>query len=282
MDKDHIVYHASNTQFDEFDPKKFKSSTHVYAALSPKEAEHYGRYVMEFEFTGNAIDLTPQGRSSEGDSTLNRYYEYIGHQYWETETQFLSDLDHGKIHEKDHHNIQNEMNEYILKEYDALVVADENPDGTITTSFVIKDPGMLSRTDTPTLPFCKWIKPAGEIFGDDSSMIRYEDPSTGGTLDIRDRGLGQPASVLGFYVPDEHRGTGAGKRLMTKVLEEHPSLMGQCSTQTSAAIAYKFGRRPAEHPNASLEDVFEIIREYSSVNLVTTDLQNTARPAPIK
>ena len=77
------------------------------------------------------------------------------------------------------------------------------------------------------------------------------------------------ASVLELYVPDEHRRKGVASKLLDKVMAEHPSLMGQVSSKYAARNAYARGRRPIDKPDATLDEVFKIIDEWSSVNMAT-------------
>jgi predicted GNAT family acetyltransferase len=103
-------------------------------------------------------------------------------------------------------------------------------------------------------------------------IIQYSDPATGSTMEILTRSEGpRAASVLGLFVPEEHRGQGIGKALQEAVLADHPSLMGQVSSKAAAKNAFDAGRRPLDNPNANIEDIFKAIDEYSSVNLATPD-----------
>lgn len=103
-----------------------------------------------------------------------------------------------------------------------------------------------------------------------SIRYRYEHPDTSSFMEIVTRPKGaRSASVIGLEVPEEYRGTGIGKALQERVLQDYPSLMGQVSSKAAAVNAYKAGRRPLANPNATLEDVFKMIDEDSSVNLAT-------------
>lgn len=103
-----------------------------------------------------------------------------------------------------------------------------------------------------------------------SVRYRYEHPDTSSFMEIITRPKGaRSASVIGLEVPEEYRGTGIGKALQERVLQDYPSLMGQVSSKAAAVNAYKAGRRPLANPNATLEDVFKMIDEDSSVNLAT-------------
>jgi hypothetical protein len=72
-------------------------------------------------------------------------------------------------------------------------------------------------------------------------------------------------------IPEEFRGTGVGKMLLKKAMDEFPSLGGQIHSKAAAVNAYKAGRRPYGNPDATLEDVFDMMNENSSVNMVTTE-----------
>jgi hypothetical protein len=103
-----------------------------------------------------------------------------------------------------------------------------------------------------------------------SLRYKYEHPDTSSFMEIITRPKGaRSASVIGLEVPEEYRGTGIGKALQERVLQDFPSLMGQVSSKAAAVNAYKAGRRPLSNPNATIEDVFKMIDEDSSVNLAT-------------
>lgn len=111
-----------------------------------------------------------------------------------------------------------------------------------------------------------------EWAGEGAESIRYTDPDTGGTMQVLVRpNQARGASVLELYVPDEHRRKGVAKSLLNEVMANHPSLMGQVSSKHAARNAYKMGRRPIDKPDATLEDVFKIIDEWSSVNMATPE-----------
>lgn len=116
------------------------------------------------------------------------------------------------------------------------------------------------------------VTDASEIFGEGAKRIRYTDPSSGGMIDVLQRPDGT-ASVLGLEVPEQMRGKGIGQSLQSKVMQDFPEMMGQVSSKAAAKTAYRLGRRPPNQPNASLEDVYKIMDEYSSVNLVSPEMQ---------
>ena len=113
---------------------------------------------------------------------------------------------------------------------------------------------------------------ASEIFGKGAERIRYTDPTSGGFIDVLLKPDGT-ASVMGLEVPKEFRGTGIGKELQSKVLNDFPMMGGQVSSKAAATNAYKLGRRPVGKPNATLDEVLKTIDEDSSVNLVSPEMQ---------
>jgi len=120
---------------------------------------------------------------------------------------------------------------------------------------------------------------ASEIFGAGAERFRYTDPTSGGMIDVLKR-PDNTASVLGLEVPEAFRGKGIGESLQSQVLQDFPAMMGQVSSKAAAKTAYRLGRRPPNQPNASLDDVFKLMDENSSVNLVSPKMQQTFNPAP--
>ena len=115
---------------------------------------------------------------------------------------------------------------------------------------------------------------ASNIFGKGSERVRYTDPQSGGTMEVVVRPNGQ-ASVLELEVPEEFRGQGIGQSLQARVMQDFPVMGGQVSSKAAATTAYRLGRRPYGQPDATLEDVFRMIDEDSSVNLISPAAQPT-------
>lgn len=113
---------------------------------------------------------------------------------------------------------------------------------------------------------------ASNIFGEGSERVRYTDPQSGGTMEVVVRPNGQ-ASVLELEVPEEFRGQGIGQSLQARVMQDFPVMGGQVSSKAAATTAYRLGRRPYGQPDATLEDVFRMIDEDSSVNLISPAAQ---------
>jgi len=110
------------------------------------------------------------------------------------------------------------------------------------------------------------------IFGEGAEAVRYTDPETGGTMEVLTRpNQARDASVLELFVPEEHRRKGVAKGLLNEVMAKHPSLMGQVSSRHAAKNAYAMGRRPMGEPNATLEETYKIMDEWTSVNMVTPE-----------
>jgi len=120
---------------------------------------------------------------------------------------------------------------------------------------------------------------ASETFGAGAERFRYTDPTSGGMIDVLKR-PDNTASVLGLEVPEAFRGKGIGESLQSQVLQDFPAMMGQVSSKAAAKTAFRLGRRPPNQPDATLDDVFKLIDENSSVNLVSPKMQQTFNPAP--
>ena len=113
----------------------------------------------------------------------------------------------------------------------------------------------------------KTSSPASDIFGEGAERVRYIDTKSGGTIEVVSKKDGT-ASVLELSVPEDFRGQGIGKLLQRQVMEDFPNMGGQVSSKAAAKTAYDLGRRPPNNPNATLDDVFKMIDEQSSVNLI--------------
>jgi hypothetical protein len=120
---------------------------------------------------------------------------------------------------------------------------------------------------------------ASDIFGAGAQRIKYTDPKSGGSIDVLSRPDGT-ASVLGLEVPETFRGQGVGGLLQSKVLQDFPDMQGQVSSKAAATTAYRLGRRPPNMPDATLDDVYKMIDEDSSVNLVSPQMQQRIAPTP--
>jgi GNAT superfamily N-acetyltransferase len=113
---------------------------------------------------------------------------------------------------------------------------------------------------------------ASNVFGAGTERARYTDPQSGGTIEVVVRPDGS-ASVLELEVPEEFRGQGIGQRLQERVMQDFPAMGGQVSSRAAATTAYRLDRRPPNQPDATLEDVFAIIDDMSSVNLISPEMQ---------
>jgi hypothetical protein len=121
-------------------------------------------------------------------------------------------------------------------------------------------------------PFETTTSDASEIFGQGAKRVKYIDPNSGGVIDVLQKPDGT-ASVLGLEVPEAMRGQGIGQSLQSQVMQDFPEMMGQVSSKAAAKTAYRLGRRPPNAPDATLDDVYKIMDEYSSVNLVSPEMQ---------
>ncbi|MFZ9264723.1 MAG: hypothetical protein ACO222_06135, partial [Polynucleobacter sp.] len=114
---------------------------------------------------------------------------------------------------------------------------------------------------------------ASDIFGAGAERVKYIDPKSGGMMEVLAKPDGT-ASVLSLEVPETSRGKGIGQSLQAQVMQDFPEMMGQVSSKAAAKTAYRLGRRPPNEPNATLDDVYKLMDENSSVNLVSPAMQN--------
>jgi len=124
--------------------------------------------------------------------------------------------------------------------------------------------------DAPTLNFKKTSTDASNTFGEGVKRVTYTDPESGGNIAIIDRSAqNKTSSIVELFVPEKARRKGIGKAIVKKAMEDYPNIMGQVSSKTAAKNAYDLGRRPVTKPDATLEEVFKMIEENSSVNLAS-------------
>lgn len=122
-------------------------------------------------------------------------------------------------------------------------------------------------------PFSIAKRDASDVFGAGAERIRYTEPKSGASIDVLVK-PNSPASVMSLEVPEAFRGKKIGESLQAKVLQDFPEMQGQVSSKAAAKTAYRLGRRPVNDPNASIDDVFKMIDENSSVNMVSPQMQN--------
>jgi ribosomal protein S18 acetylase RimI-like enzyme len=118
---------------------------------------------------------------------------------------------------------------------------------------------------------------ASDIFGEGAQRIRYTDPKSSGSIEVLAKPDGT-ASVLSLEVPEKFRGKKIGESLQKQVLEDFPDMQGQVSSKAAATTAYRIGRRPVDMPDATLKDVYKMIDEDSSVNMISTQMQQRIAP----
>ena len=122
----------------------------------------------------------------------------------------------------------------------------------------------------PILNFKKTSTDASDTFGEGVKRVTYTDPKSGGNIAIIDRSAqNKTSSIVELFVPEKSRRKGIGKAIVKKAMEDYPNIMGQVSSKTAAKNAYDLGRRPVTKPDATLEEVFKMIEENSSVNLAS-------------
>jgi hypothetical protein len=113
---------------------------------------------------------------------------------------------------------------------------------------------------------------SSDIFGVGAERIKYTDQRSGGVIEVLAKPDGT-ASVLSLEVPEKFRGQGIGERLQAQVMQDFPEMMGQVSSKAAAKTAYRLGRRPPNEQNATIDDVYKLMEENSSVNLVSPEMQ---------
>ena len=118
---------------------------------------------------------------------------------------------------------------------------------------------------------------ASDIFGEGAQRIRYTDPKSNGSIEVLARPDGT-ASVLSLEVPEKFRGKKIGESLQKQVLDDFPDMQGQVSSKAAATTAYRLGRRPVDMPDATLKDVHKMIDEDSSVNMISSQMQQRIKP----
>ena len=119
---------------------------------------------------------------------------------------------------------------------------------------------------------------ASDIFGEGAQRIRYTDPKSSGSIEVLAKSDGT-ASVLSLEVPEKFRGKKIGESLQKQVLEDFPDMQGQVSSKAAATTAYRIGRRPVDMPDATLKDVYKMIDEDSSVNMISPQMQERINPS---
>ena len=117
-----------------------------------------------------------------------------------------------------------------------------------------------------------------DTFGEGAKSVTYTDPDSGGFIEVVQRKDG-PTSVLGLEVPEQFRGSGIGQELQAAAMADNPMLQGQVSSKAAAVGAYRLGRRPVGKPDATLDEVFGMIDDQSSVLMRRPDPNQAAGAA---
>jgi GNAT superfamily N-acetyltransferase len=81
-------------------------------------------------------------------------------------------------------------------------------------------------------------------------------------------------SIYNFFVDEDKRGEGLGKKLIQIVLDEYPGeeISAQVSSLASLKVFLDLGFKPSEKPDASFEEAKEIFdHNYGSLNLRIND-----------
>ena len=124
---------------------------------------------------------------------------------------------------------------------------------------------------------------ASHIAGATQATI-FTDTDTGGKLRVIE--FEDPAklpSVMELEVPEANRRQGGARRMMDAALEKFGKIQGQVSSEGALRLAYDNGRRPADNPDATFEESLAMMKEHSSVNMVSTsEAASVSREMPIR
>jgi len=121
---------------------------------------------------------------------------------------------------------------------------------------------------------------ASDIYGANNSFVRITENDSKGYIKLRVYPDGA-ASVVDLFVPEDRRGKGIGQKLQSEALKKYPNLMGQVSSKAAATTAYRLGRRPVSKPDATIEDVYKMIDDDTSVNLASSENLKARATEPI-
>jgi hypothetical protein len=123
--------------------------------------------------------------------------------------------------------------------------------------------------------FTTSTEPAESFLSEDGVMKTYTDPKSGGFIKVLKEKDGS-ARVINFEVPEESRGKGIGQALQALAMKDSPILSGNVETKAAATTAYRMGRRPSGQPDATLDEVLDMIDTSRMVNLVSPAAQPNA------
>lgn len=102
-------------------------------------------------------------------------------------------------------------------------------------------------------------------------VVKYYDKSSGAVIELLDDDNAlRKGNITKLFVPEDSRGRGVANTLLSKVMKDYPSLMGQVSSKKAALNAYRSGRRLIDDPSASFDDIINLIDERGSVNMATS------------
>jgi predicted GNAT family acetyltransferase len=211
---------------------------------------------------GDWVTLTREYAKDHGESALNGEYKIISQKVKAKDVFTNAD----SIHEFGYQPQMAKPSQIEAPRQEALDKAQRN------AALPVEEQPMQGLLDIAK-------RDASDIFGEGAQRIRYTDPKSSGSIEV----LARPdntASVLGLEVPETFRGQGIGGLLQSKVLQDFPDMQGQVSSKAAATTAYRLGRRPPNMPDATLDDVYKMIDENSSVNLVSPKMQQRIAPIP--
>ena len=162
--------------------------------------------------------------------------------------------------------------EKVLADSDVMPVRAKDITKAETKTKKIKSP------DEPSTSYAVKKSDASDIYGPDNNFVRITDNDSKGYIKLRVYPNGS-ASVVDLFVDENKRGKGVGQKLQAEALRRYPNLMGQVSSKAAATTAYRLGRRPVSNPNATIDDVYKMIDDETSVNLASkSQIESIKKP----
>ena len=278
------VYHGTDADISQLDPSYGVTARDLYTTPARSDAAKYGKNVLEFDVDGKIGNFLPEARGIPETKILQTAYSDYGlDHYFDSFDDFVEAFDNGDMFQRFSNSAaQDEVVGALIDVggFDAIRIPDAGFGGNMSESVVAQNPNvfkpvMANASKSAGLlgvAFDVTRKDASNIFGAGTERVRYTDPASGGTMEVVVRPDGS-ASVLELEVPDASRGKGIGQSLQDRVMQDFPKMSGQVSSKAAAKTAYRLGRRPYGQPDATLEDVFAVIDDMSSVNLVSPQMQ---------
>lgn len=286
-----IVKHGTNQPFEEFKSGMGVTAKHIYTTPEEyaQDAAKYGDTLITAQASPKSlIDFSSEGKlDKQTISALKKAAKDAGitDKYYPFES-FIDDVMSGQLYQKGGGSRdQDALLSELFSKYEAVKMPDATSGGGLSKSVVFENPSLLKVLQDEGLlgqskaasAFDVSRRDASDIFGAGAERVMYKDPKSGGTMEVLAKPDGT-ASVLSLEVPETSRGKGIGQSLQAQVMQDFPEMMGQVSSKAAAKTAYRLGRRPPYMPDATLDDVYKMLEEDSSVNLVSPQMQKRFMP----